>query len=82
MSATPLKTSARAASRPLRHRNLWHFAPLQRLAETAAFAPVDLTDTIFTATARPATARDDAGVPAVPFTERPDHARMLTLRLP
>lgn len=78
MPATKLTTSAAAAIRP-RHRALWHFAPLERIADTAVFTPVDLADAIFAAPPAPGKSDVDT-VPPVPFAERADRDRLMPLR--
>ena len=57
-------------------------ASLQKLLHTAGFVSVDLTDTIFASPAnRDALAAKYVDSP-VPQPERPDPARLMSLRLP
>jgi len=56
------------------------FASLQRLINTSGMVSVDLTDTIFAHAGNrdSLAAKPDAG----PLPERPDQARMMSIRLP
>ena len=70
------------ASRPTRSP----LAALQRLIGTAGFISVDLTDAIFATLPRRDGAPYEAVMPprdeANPLPARPDHARMMSIRLP
>jgi hypothetical protein len=59
---------------------------LQRLINTAGLVSVDLTDTIFASLPRRDGAPYEAVIPSRdetnPLPARPDHARMMSLRLP